>query len=188
MPISVCRAKNDCFLQKVRNCSNPYPQYGGLNCQEEESVEEMPVEVIPMNPNPVILFEDIYSTPYEGAKIFTSDCDENRWLTTNYFTGLALKLDLGGEYYLKYFDIKNTHDNDFNASGMKEFRIEVSADDVDYVEVIDGILPNAYGMDCNVQLLTFEANPIIKARYIKFYADSYFYNRPGLQFFQVRST
>ena len=58
-------------------------------------------------------------------------------------------------------------------------------DDVDYTEVVAGILVNPHHLDCSTPLERFDIRPATSSRYVKVNLLSMYGYAAGLQFVQV---
>jgi len=135
---------------------------------------------------PSIIEEDPTKYPETTAEtVFINECDGNRnyWLLVPEADNQGFTVDLSCQAAINKFLVKNTHGYPpASDSGTKEFKIEVSEDNVNWIEAAQGTLQDVRDLgQCKSPVEEFSSS-VASGRYIRFTAVSFYGKGAGLQY------
>ncbi len=93
-------------------------------------------------------------------------------------------IDLGAPMTIDRVDLQNTHNTTYDDFGTQDFRIEASVDGQSFTTVFSGTLADARGTGDQIPIESFSVADgdfaAFNARYVRFWAESYYGNGAGL--------
>lgn len=109
--------------------------------------------------------------------------DRSFWLGPN--GGLeSITVDLDDLFSIDRIDLQNTHNGGYNDRGTEDFSIWVSEDGIEWTQILDRTLPNAYGTGNVIPLASYLFDPI-SARYVRLDVESFYGAGAGLNEIRV---
>ena len=116
-----------------------------------------------------------------GTATNVQDAYKGYWIAPNGVTNAYITVDLGDTYNIDKIDLQNTRNAGHGDSGTKDFTLYYSTDGTNWTTLLSDTLTTvtSKGSSEIMPIESFTFTPV-DARYVKFEANSYVYNRAGL--------
>lgn len=113
-----------------------------------------------------------------------NDAPDSWWISADKVLQSYLIIDLEAAYTIAEIRLQNTHHGTWEDRATKDFRLLISMNGQDFFPVTEGTLASVNGID-SPPFERFSIRPVVRGRYVKFEALSFYGLSAGLNELQV---